>query len=110
MSCGRTSPFPGTVPTGTLGPARLLAAPLQELTSGNNFVPGPFTGAVFPGRRLQEALSGVLSVPPVVLDSPGGRAVEETFLVAFRGLCDAWPYRILYVGPPGGRAGEQLTL
>ena len=92
------------------GQPRLLAAPLQELAGGSKFLPGPFTGAAFLDRRSQEALNRLQNVYPIVLDSPGGRAVEQEFLTAFLGLCEAWPYRILYVSPPGGRAGEQLTL
>lgn len=60
----------------------------------------PFRFAVFPDLSAQMALDEVLS--------NANRAANGHFADMFLRLCDAWPYRILFVAPPYGLRGEQL--
>lgn len=69
---------------------------LQAITQGPN---SPFRYAAFHEPAVQEALDEVMSADPSM----------RRFAGAFRGLCEAWPYRILFVAAPYGRAGEQLS-
>jgi hypothetical protein len=57
---------------------------------------GPFRYAVFHDAAVTETLELLLS----------GRV---SFAPAFLDLCRLWPYRILFVRPPYGRRGEQLS-
>ena len=60
----------------------------------------PFRSAVFPDPTCQSALDSLLFT--------GFDAGRVPFADAFLRLCQAWPYRILFVAPPYGRRGEQL--
>ena len=74
-----------------------LLAPLQFLVQAQT---GPFRFAVFPDLASQSALDALLFT--------GSDAGAGPFADAFLRLCDAWPYRILFVAAPYGRRGEQL--
>lgn len=61
----------------------------------------PFPSVVFPDRKAQAALDDVLL--------GAGEVGPIPFAEWFLQLCDAWPYRILFVQPPFGRRGEHLA-
>ncbi len=61
----------------------------------------PFRYAGFPDRRTQRALEALLQGA----DRPDVGRFGEAYL----NLCEAWPYRVLFVRPPFGRSGEMLS-
>jgi hypothetical protein len=75
-----------------------LLAPLQVLVPAQA---SPFRFTVFPDPASQSALEELLLTHIDAGTGPFG----EMFLR----LCEAWPYRILFVAPPYGRRGEQLS-
>jgi hypothetical protein len=75
-----------------------LLAPLQVLVQAQE---SPFRFAVFPDPASQSALEELL----FTRSDAGIGAFGEMFLR----LCEAWPYRILFVAAPYGRRGEQLS-
>jgi hypothetical protein len=68
---------------------------LQVFASGS-----PFHFAVFPDPASQRLLEAVQLAPD---------RGPEAFAKAFLTLAGGWPYRILFVAPPYGRQGEQLS-
>jgi hypothetical protein len=74
-----------------------LLAPLQVHVQAQE---GPFRYTVFPDPASQSALEDLL----FTRTEAGIEAFGEMFLR----LCEAWPYRILFVAAPYGRRGEVL--
>ncbi len=72
----------------------------------------PFQTAVFPDPWPQSTLDQLLNA--IGSESPrraeAARSQRDEFRSRFLELCKVWPYRVLYVAPPQGRRGEQLTI
>jgi AAA ATPase domain len=77
---------------------KALLPPLQALVQAEA---SPFRFTVFPDPASQSALEELLFT--------GADAGIWPFGGAFLRLCEAWPYRILFVVAPYGRRGEQLS-
>ena len=75
-----------------------LLTSMQALVQASS---SPFRYTIFPDHRSQVALEDLLFV--------GGDAGTDGFGTSFVRLCDAWPYRVLFVAAPYGRRGEQLS-
>lgn len=102
---------PALQPAFNYGPdvgAEALIQSMRDLIAAGD---SPFASAVFPDPARQSAVDELLGWQYEY--DPGGdrvgRPFQERFTNAFLRLCEVWPYRILYVAPPFGRRGEQLT-
>jgi hypothetical protein len=86
---------------------RALATQLAAVVSTR---PGPFVQAAFPDPGCQRALDDVMQARNRLFHEPSSHPTSPGFLQAFLRLCQDWPYRVLYVAPPEGRRGDELTL
>ena len=77
---------------------RALLSPLQAIVTAGS---SPFRYSVFAERRAQTALERLQVIGP--------DAAPQEFGFAFVLLAQVWPYRVLFVSPPYGRLGEQLS-